>query len=310
MRILVTGAGGFLGSHLSASLLAQGHEVLGVDNFRTGFRENLRTLEKHRNFELLRHDITFPLYVEVDQIFNLASPASPRHYQKDPVQTLKTNVLGVTNMLGLAKRLGIPIVQASTSEVYGDPEEHPQSEEYWGNVNPVGTRACYDEGKRAAETICFDYKRMNNLSVGVVRIFNTYGPRMAKDDGRVVSEFVQAAIANRPLHVYGDGGQTRSFCYVTDTIRGLEAAMANVASMDTPINLGNPHEVSIRELGETVIRLAGSKSHFEQHPLPSDDPKRRCPDISKARNILSWEPEVALEEGLLETISHFRSLSA
>lgn len=309
MRILVAGAGGFLGSHLVESLLAKGHEVLGVDNFRTGSKSNVADFMQNASFEFLRHDVTFPLYVEVDAIFNLASPASPKHYQKDPVQTLKTNVLGAINLLGLAKRLNVPLVQASTSEVYGDPAVHPQPESYWGNVNPIGIRSCYDEGKRAAESICFDYRRMHGIQVSVVRIFNTYGPKMAADDGRVVTEFIQAALKGERIPLFGDGSQTRSFCYVSDTVRGLELALEKSDRLDAPVNIGNPNEISVREIGEMIVELTGSSSEFEELPLPSDDPKQRCPDIGRAKQTLDWEPSVGLREGLIRTIEYFRKVS-
>ena len=309
MRILVAGAGGFLGSHLVESLLAKGHEVLGVDNFRTGSKSNVAGFMQNASFEFLRHDVTFPLYVEVDAIFNLASPASPKHYQKDPVQTLKTNVLGAINLLGLAKRLNVPLVQASTSEVYGDPAVHPQPESYWGNVNPIGIRSCYDEGKRAAESICFDYRRMHGIQVSVVRIFNTYGPKMAADDGRVVTEFIQAALKGARIPIFGDGSQTRSFCYVSDTVRGLELALEKSDRLDAPVNIGNPNEISVRKIGEMIVELTGSSSEFEELPLPSDDPKQRCPDIGRAKQTLDWEPSVGLREGLIRTIEYFREVS-
>ena len=308
MRILVTGAGGFLGSHLCDKLLSQGHEVLAVDNFFTGARTNVAHLLGNPNFELLRHDVTFPLFVEVDAIYNLASPASPVHYQKDPVQTIKTNILGAVNMLGMAKRLRVPIFQASTSEVYGDPEVHPQTEEYWGNVNPIGPRACYDEGKRAAETLFFDYNRQHDVSIRVARIFNTYGPRMATGDGRVVSNFVVQALRGEDITVYGDGQQTRSFCYVSDLIDGFVRMMDKTESLLGPINLGNPIEFTMLELAEKVIAKTGSKSKLRFEPLPQDDPKQRQPDITKAKNQLGWEPKVNLDEGLDLTIDYFKSV--
>jgi UDP-glucuronate decarboxylase len=307
-RILVTGAGGFLGSHLCDKLLSYGHEVLAVDNFFTGARTNVAHLLGNPNFELLRHDVTFPLFVEVDAIYNLASPASPIHYQKDPVQTIKTNILGAVNMLGMAKRLRVPIFQASTSEVYGDPEVHPQTEEYWGNVNPIGPRACYDEGKRAAETLFFDYNRQHGVNIRVARIFNTYGPRMATGDGRVVSNFIVQALRGEDITIYGDGQQTRSFCYVSDLIEGFVRMMDKTESLVGPINLGNPNEFTMLELAEKVISKTGSKSKMRFEPLPQDDPKQRQPDISKAKSQLEWEPKVQLDEGLDETISYFRGV--
>ncbi len=308
MRILVSGAGGFLGSHLCDKLLSNGHEVLAVDNFFTGARTNVAHLLGNPNFELLRHDVTFPLFVEVDAIYNLASPASPIHYQKDPVQTIKTNILGAVNMLGMAKRLRVPIFQASTSEVYGDPEVHPQTEEYWGNVNPIGPRACYDEGKRAAETLFFDYNRQHGVNIRVARIFNTYGPRMATGDGRVVSNFIVQALKGEDITIYGDGSQSRSFCYVSDLIDGFVRMMDQTDSLVGPINLGNPNEFTMLELAEQVIRLTGSKSKLRFEPLPQDDPKQRQPDISKAKRILDWEPKIQLEEGLELTIRYFKSV--
>lgn len=306
MRVLVTGAGGFLGSHLTDKLLKQGHEVLAVDNFFTGARTNLKHLLDQSNFELLRHDVTFPLYVECDLIYNLASPASPVHYQRDPVQTMKTNVLGAVNMLGLAKRLDVPIFQASTSEVYGDPLVHPQSEEYWGNVNPIGIRACYDEGKRAAETLFFDYHRQHGVPIRVARIFNTYGPRMATGDGRVVSSFIVNALKNQPITIYGDGKQTRSFCYVDDLIAGILLMTDTDASIVGPVNLGNPEELTMVQLAKKVIELTGSSSDLVFLDLPGDDPKQRRPDIAKAMS-LGWKPRVPLEEGLKKTIEFFAS---
>lgn len=308
MRILVSGAGGFLGSHLCDKLLSNGHEVLAVDNFFTGARTNVAHLLGNPNFELLRHDVTFPLFVEVDAIYNLASPASPIHYQKDPVQTIKTNILGAVNMLGMAKRLRVPIFQASTSEVYGDPEVHPQTEEYWGNVNPIGPRACYDEGKRAAETLFFDYNRQHGVNIRVARIFNTYGPRMATGDGRVVSNFIVQALKGEDITIYGDGSQSRSFCYVSDLIDGFVRMMDQTDSLVGPINLGNPNEFTMLELAEQVIRLTGSKSKLRFEPLPQDDPKQRQPDISKAKSILDWEPKIQLNEGLDLTIRYFKSV--
>ncbi|MFD1628159.1 UDP-glucuronic acid decarboxylase family protein [Azospirillum griseum] len=306
-RVLVTGGAGFLGSHLCERLLAAGNDVLCVDNFFTGSRDNVLRLLSDPHFELMRHDVTFPLYVEVDEIYNLACPASPIHYQHDPVQTTKTSVHGAINMLGLAKRVGARILQASTSEVYGDPAVHPQPEDYWGNVNPVGPRACYDEGKRCAETLFFDYHRQHALSIKVIRIFNTYGPRMHPNDGRVVSNFIIQAMKGEPITVYGDGQQTRSFCYVDDLIEGFLRFMDTPAAITGPLNLGNPGEFTMLELAETVIRLTGSTSRIEHHPLPQDDPKQRRPDITKARALLDWEPTVPLEEGLDRTIAYFRN---
>ena len=305
-RILVTGGAGFLGSHLCERLLNDGHEVLAVDNFFTGTRRNVLHLLDNPNFELLRHDITFPLYVEVDQIYNLACPASPVHYQHDPIQTTKTSVHGAINMLGLAKRTGAKILQASTSEVYGDPEVHPQTEEYWGRVNPIGTRSCYDEGKRCAETLFFDYHRQLGVRIKVARIFNTYGPRMHPNDGRVVSNFIVQAIEGRPLTIYGEGSQTRSFCYVDDLVDGLVRLMKSDDSVTGPINLGNPTEFRVRELAEQVLAKLGSDAGIIQQPLPADDPRQRQPDITKARELLGWEPKVALSEGLDRTIAFFQ----
>lgn len=306
MRILVTGAAGFLGSHLVDRLVDDGHEVLAVDNFFTGSKRNLNHLANNPNVEILRHDITFPLYVEVDQIYNLASPASPKNYQRDPVQTLKTNVVGAVNMLGLAKRLNARIFQASTSEVYGDPQVSPQKESYWGNVNPVGIRSCYDEGKRAAETLFFDYQRQNGIEVRVARIFNTYGPRMAIDDGRVVSNFIVQALRGDDLTIFGDGTQTRSFCYQSDLIEAITRMMA-LDTEDSPTNIGNPHEITIGELADLVIEATNSSSRVVKLPLPADDPAQRRPDISKARERLNWEPRVSLAEGLAKTVEYFRS---
>jgi len=310
MRILVTGGAGFLGSHLSDRLLSDGHEVIAVDNFFTGNKRNVWHLSDNKNFELIRHDVTFPLYLEVDAIYNLASPASPIHYQRDPVQTTKTSVLGAINMLGLAKRLGVRIFQASTSEVYGDPEIHPQPESYWGRVNPIGPRACYDEGKRAAETLFFDYHRQHGMPIRVARIFNTYGPRMAPDDGRVVSNFVLQALRGEPLTIYGDGSQTRSFCYVSDLIDGFVRLMDNDKGLVGPVNLGNPGEFTMKELADAVIDVTGSKSTIEQKPLPQDDPKQRQPDISLAKKELGWEPTIQLREGLEKTVEYFRGVLA
>jgi UDP-glucuronate decarboxylase len=305
-RVLVTGGAGFLGSHLCERLLERGDEVLCVDNFYTGSRRNIRHLLDNPAFEVLRHDVTFPLYVEVDQIYNLACPASPIHYQNDPIQTTKTSVSGAINMLGLAKRLRIPILQASTSEVYGDPTVHPQHEEYWGNVNPIGPRSCYDEGKRCAETLFFDYRRQLGIRIKVARIFNTYGPRMHPNDGRVVSNFIVHALEGRPITIYGDGSQTRSFCYVDDTIDGLIRLMDSPDEVTGPINIGNPNEISVRELAEKVIEKTASGVELEYCDLPADDPKQRQPDIGQARAILGWEPRVALDEGLDRTIGYFR----
>jgi len=309
-RILVTGGAGFIGSFLCEALLAQGHEVLCLDNFFTSSRRNIEHLLGHKRFELMRHDVTFPLYVEVDQIYNLACPASPIHYQRDPVQTTKTSVHGAINMLGLAKRVKAKILQASTSEVYGDPVEHPQTESYWGNVNPIGIRSCYDEGKRCAETLFFDYHRQHRMRIKVARIFNTYGPRMHPNDGRVVSNFVIQALKGEPITIYGDGSQTRSFCFVDDLVDGLMRLMASPDSETGPINLGNPAENTILELAQKVIAMTGSKSHIEMRPLPSDDPRQRNPDISKARKILQWEPKVSLDKGLEKTIAYFRDIIA
>lgn len=307
-RILVTGGAGFLGSHLIDRLIDQGHEVICLDNLFTGTKRNIEHLHGHPNFEFMRHDVTFPLYAEVDEIYNLACPASPVHYQHDPVQTTKTSVHGAINMLGLAKRLRCKILQASTSEVYGDPAIHPQREEYWGNVNPIGPRSCYDEGKRCAETLFFDYWRQHGIEVKVVRIFNTYGPRMHHADGRVVSNFIVQALRNDPITIFGDGSQTRSFCYVDELVDGLIRMMDTDAATIGPINLGNSGEFKIRELAEETIRLTGSSSQLLQRPLPTDDPKQRQPDISKAREILSWEPQITLSEGLERTIAYFRQL--
>ena len=304
-RVLVTGGAGFLGSHLCERLLSEGCEVLCVDNYFTGTRENVVHLLSHPRFELMRHDVTFPLYVEVDEIYNLACPASPVHYQHDPVQTTKTSVHGAINMLGLAKRLNARIFQASTSEVYGDPEIHPQPEDYRGNVNPIGPRACYDEGKRCAETLFFDYHRQCGLSIKVARIFNTYGPRMHPNDGRVVSNFIVQALEGRPITIYGDGSQTRSFCYVDDLIEGFLRLMNSPADITGPINLGNPGEFTILQLAETVIRLTGSRSRIEHRPLPQDDPRQRQPDITRAKTLLDWQPTIPLEEGLRRTIAYF-----
>jgi len=304
-RVLVTGGAGFVGSHLCDRLIADGHEVLCVDNFFTGGKENIAHLLSSPHFELLRHDVTFPLFVEVDEIYNLACPASPVHYQHDPVQTTKTSVHGAINMLGLAKRLGVRILQASTSEVYGDPTVHPQTEEYWGNVNPIGIRSCYDEGKRCAETLFFDYHRQLKLEIKVARIFNTYGPRMHPSDGRVVSNFIVQALAGRPITLYGTGDQTRSFCYVDDLVDGLVRLMNSPAEITGPINLGNPVEFSMRQLADLVLKKTNSASTLAFEPLPADDPRQRQPDISKARQLLGWEPKIALEAGLERTIAYF-----
>ena len=305
-RVLVTGGAGFLGSHLCDRLIADGAEVLCVDNFFTGRRSNVAHLLDHPRFELMRHDVTFPLYVEVDEIYNLACPASPVHYQYDPVQTTKTSVHGAINMLGLAKRTGARILQASTSEVYGDPTVHPQTEDYWGNVNPIGIRSCYDEGKRCAETLFFDYRRQHGLEIKVARIFNTYGPRMHPNDGRVVSNFVVQALQGEPITMYGDGSQTRSFCYVDDLIDGFVRLMRSPAGFTGPVNLGNPGEFTIRQLAETVVELTGANPEFKQNPLPKDDPKQRKPDISLAQSQLDWKPQVDLQAGLEKTIEYFR----
>ena len=307
MRILVTGGAGFVGSHLSRKLINLGHEVLVLDNFYTGSRKNISDLLLNPSFEIVRHDITQPFYAEVDAVMNLACPASPVHYQKHPVQTTKTSVLGATNMLGLAKRLKVPMLQASTSEVYGDPNVSPQEETYWGNVNPIGVRACYDEGKRVAETLCFDYHRQYGVSVKVVRIFNTYGPAMQFEDGRVVSNFIMQALAGEDLTIYGDGSQTRSFCYVSDLTDGLIAAIQTDSSITGPINLGNPSEITILQLAETIIRLTGSSSKISSLPLPSDDPKQRKPDITRAKDYLNWSPKIDLENGLMNTITDFKT---
>jgi len=306
--ILITGGAGFIGSHLCERLLVDGHSVLCVDNFYTGIRDNVLHLLENPCFELLRHDVTFPLYAEVSRIYNLACPASPVHYQWDPVQTTKTSVHGAINMLGLAKRLRVPILQASTSEVYGDPEEHPQTERYWGHVNPIGVRSCYDEGKRCAETLFFDYHRQHKLQIKVARIFNTYGPRMHPRDGRVVSNFIVQALRNRPITLYGDGLQTRSFCYVDDLVDGLIRLMNTPEEVTGPINLGNPGEFTMLELAQQIRELTGSSSAIEFQPLPSDDPRQRCPDISQALERLEWKPTIPLREGLLKTIAYFDGL--
>jgi len=307
-RILVTGGSGFLGSHLCERLLDRGCEVICVDNFFTGARRNIEHLIGHKRFELIRHDVTFPLYIEVDEIYNLACPASPVHYQHDPVQTTKTSVHGAINMLGLAKRVKAKILQASTSEVYGDPAIHPQSEDYWGNVNPIGPRSCYDEGKRCAETLFFDYWRQHQLRIKVARIFNTYGPRMHPNDGRVVSNFIVQALLGRDITVYGDGSQTRSFCYVDDLVDGLMRLMASPAEVTGPINLGNPEEYSMLELASVIIDLTGSKSKIVHRPLPQDDPRQRRPDISKARKFFSWSPSCKIRDGMQRTVDYFEDL--
>jgi UDP-glucuronate decarboxylase len=307
-RVLVSGGAGFIGSHLCDLLIAKGYEVLCVDNFFTGARANIVHLLDSKSFELMRHDVTFPLFVEIDQIYNLACPASPIHYQFDPVQTTKTSVHGAINMLGLAKRTKARILQASTSEVYGDPSVHPQEESYWGNVNPIGPRSCYDEGKRCAETLFFDYHRQHNLDIKVARIFNTYGPRMHPNDGRVVSNFIVQALKGEDITLYGDGQQTRSFCYVDDLVDGLVRMMESPDGVTGPINLGNPGEFTIRELAETVIDLTGSRSNMVNKPLPQDDPRQRQPDITRAKTALGWEPTIALRDGLEKTIAYFDQL--
>jgi UDP-glucuronate decarboxylase len=307
-RVLVTGGAGFLGSHLCDLLLSSGAMVLCVDNFFTGTRRNVEHLLNHKHFEVIRHDVTFPLYVEVDEIYNLACPASPIHYQRDPVQTTKTSVHGAINMLGLAKRVKAKILQASTSEVYGDPDVHPQPEDYWGNVNPIGPRSCYDEGKRCAETLFFDYWRQHRLRIKVARIFNTYGPGMHPNDGRVVSNFIIQALLGRDITVYGDGSQTRSFCYVDDLINGLIRLMATQEEVTGPVNIGNPTEFSVLDLAKMVIDLVGSNSRIIHHPLPENDPKQRRPDISRAQELLGWKPHTALKDGLVSTIAYFERL--
>jgi UDP-glucuronate decarboxylase len=309
-RVMVTGGAGFLGSHLIDRLLDKGCDVLCVDNLFTGSKENVAQHRDNPRFEFLRHDVTFPLFVEVDEIYNLACPASPIHYQHDPVQTTKTSVHGAINMLGLAKRLGCKILQASTSEVYGDPSVHPQTEDYWGHVNPIGPRSCYDEGKRCAETLFFDYHRQHALPIKVMRIFNTYGPRMHPADGRVVSNFIVQAMKGEPISIYGDGSQTRSFCYVDDLVSGMIALMETGNEVTGPVNVGNPGEFTIRELATKVIELTGSKSEIIEHPLPADDPKQRRPDISLAQKLLGWDPTVRLDEGLARTIDYFRKQQA
>ncbi|WP_277452462.1 UDP-glucuronic acid decarboxylase family protein [Janibacter sp. DB-40] len=307
-RVMVTGGAGFIGSHITERLLEQGHEVLVVDNFYSSTRRNLTHLLDHPNFELMRHDVTFPLYVEVDEIYHLACPASPIFYQRDPVQTTKTSVHGSINMLGLAKRTKAKILLSSTSEVYGDPQVHPQTEDYWGNVNPIGIRSCYDEGKRCAETLFFDYRRQHDLDIKVARIFNTYGPRMQPDDGRVVSNFIVQALAGEPLTIYGDGSQTRSFCFVDDMVEGLMALMATPHEVTGPINIGNPVEFTMLELAELVRELTGSTSRIEHRSLPQDDPTRRRPDITRAVNVLGWGPQAQLRDGLQRTIEYFAAL--
>jgi UDP-glucuronate decarboxylase len=309
-RVLVTGGAGFLGSHLCERLLDQGHDVICVDNFYSGTKDNIAHMLTHPHFELLRHDVTFPLYVEVDEIYNLACPASPIHYQRDPVQTTKTSVLGAINMLGLAKRTKSRIFQASTSEVYGDPEVHPQPESYWGRVNPIGIRSCYDEGKRCAETLFFDYHRQHGVEIKVVRIFNTYGPRMHPNDGRVVSNFIMQALRGEDITVYGDGLQTRSFCYVDDLIDGFLRLMASPSDVIGPINLGNPREFTIHDLAQEVLRQVGGASKLTCEPLPQDDPMQRKPDIDKATNVLGWSPSVELRDGLARTIAYFRDFQS
>ena len=309
-QVLVTGGAGFLGSHLCEVLVEEGEDVLCLDNFYTGSRANIQHLLGKPNFELLRHDVTFPLYIEVDEVYNLACPASPIHYQHDPVQTTKTSVHGAINMLGLAKRTGAKILQASTSEVYGDPEEHPQTEHYWGHVNPIGPRSCYDEGKRCAETLFFDYRRQHNLPIKVARIFNTYGPRMHPDDGRVVSNFIVQALKGESLTIYGDGSQTRSFCYVDDLVTGLIRLMRTEDDCTGPVNLGNPDEFQIRQLAERVLALVGSRSNIIYKELPQDDPQQRRPDITLAKARLNWQPSIALDDGLFRTVEYFRALLA
>lgn len=307
-RVMVTGGAGFLGSHLIDRLIARGDEVLCLDNLFTGTKQNIAHLHGHERFEFMRHDVTIPLYVEVDEIYNLACPASPVHYQHDPVQTTKTSVHGAINMLGLAKRTGAKIFQASTSEVYGDPAVHPQKEDYWGHVNPIGPRSCYDEGKRCAETLFFDYRRQHGLGIKVARIFNTYGPRMHPSDGRVVSNFIVAALKGEPIPIYGDGSQTRSFCYVDDLVEGFLRLMDSADTVTGPINLGNPGEFSMRELAEKVIAITGSSSEISYLPLPQDDPRQRRPDIELARKALDWAPTIALDEGLERTVAYFRQI--
>ena len=308
LRVLVTGGAGFLGSHLCHTLIGLGHEVICLDNFFTGRKRNISGLMDNPLFEVIRHDIVNPIFLEVDQIYNLACPASPVHYQYNPVKTIKTSVMGMVNMLGLAKRLKVPILQASTSEVYGDPQIHPQTEDYWGHVNPIGLRSCYDEGKRCTETLCFDYHRQDGVSIKVARIFNTYGPDMDPDDGRVVSNFIVQALQGEPLAIFGDGSQTRSFCYVDDLISGLVALMNSPREVTGPINLGNPHEISIQTLAEMVIEMTGSSSQIINRPLPSDDPLQRQPDISQANAVLDWRPSIPIDTGLEATIKYFSRL--
>ncbi len=308
MRVLVTGGAGFLGSHLSRYLLARGNEVICLDNFFTGKKRNIHDLMGSNNFELIRHDIVNPIFLEVDQVYNMACPASPVHYQYNPVKTTKTSVMGAINVLGLARRVNARVLQASTSEVYGDPKEHPQTEQYWGHVNPIGTRACYDEGKRCAETLFFDYYRQNRTEIKIARIFNTYGPNMDINDGRVVSNFITQALQDKALTIFGDGSQTRSFCYVSDLVIGLVALMDSPGEITGPINLGNPHEMTVRELAELIIELTHSKSSIEQAELPLDDPIQRQPDISSAKEKLGWEPKIDLQDGLKQTIAYFDSI--
>ena len=304
----MTGGGGFIGSHLCERLLKEGNDVICVDNFFTGSKNNIRHLLSHPDFELIRHDITFPLFLEVNALYNLACPASPVHYQHNPIHTTKTNVIGAINMLGIAKRLKIPILQASTSEVYGDPKQHPQTEEYWGNVNPIGIRSCYDEGKRCAETLFFDYHRQGGVASKVVRIFNTYGPRMLPNDGRVVSNFIVQALKGEDITIYGDGSQSRSFCYIDDLVEALIRMMGTPAEITGPVNLGNPEEFTVMELAEKIIKMTSSKSKIVFHPLPQDDPIKRKPDISKAKKILKWQPLIPLDEGLVKTIQYFKKI--
>ena len=308
MKILVTGGAGFLGSHLCEKLLLNGHEVVALDNLVTGSKANIDHLLSNSKFEFIRHDVTFPIYLEIEGIFNLACPASPKKYQSDPVQTLKTSVHGAINLLGLAKRTKAKILQASTSEIYGDPNVSPQNESYWGNVNPIGIRSCYDEGKRAAETLCFDYRRQHDLDTRVIRIFNTYGPNMAIGDGRVVSNFIVQALRNEPINIYGDGKQTRSFCYVSDLVEGIYKLLQLDKNPETPINLGNPNEFTILELAKVVIEITNSKSEIVNNPLPLDDPKQRCPDISLAKSTLNWEPIIELREGIEKTAEYFKQI--
>ena len=308
LRILVTGGAGFLGSHLCRDLLKRGHEVICLDNFFTGHKRNVADLVENPSFEIIRHDIINPIFLEIDQIYNLACPASPTHYQYNPIKTIKTSVLGTIHMLGLAKRVNARILQASTSEVYGDPQVHPQNEDYWGHVNPIGVRSCYDEGKRCAETLFFDYHRQEKVDIKVARIFNTYGPSMDADDGRVVSNFIVQALKGEPLSIYGDGSQTRSFCYVDDLIGGLIALMESATEVTGPVNLGNPHEMTIAELAQKIIDLTGSKSTIQSRPLPSDDPIQRQPDITLARELLGWTPSTDLDEGLRATTNYFANL--